>query len=248
MIGSQQKMMMATSAGGDDGTVSENRVLYLNAANPASYSGTGTTWFDLSGNDYNGVLTNGPVWNNTYFEFDGDDDYVEMGLIPVNHPLQLNAPSGGGITIMFASWVNAGGDFFPRIVDKSDAGNAANGWAIYPNSGGVGNSMLFASTGAGGWTASSTVVAEASWQIFTFTWDVSTGSAGWYVNNASDNTGSRTYDIPNVETNMRLGTWNHSTGRELNGRLGFFMVYDKVLSSTEIAQNYNALKENYGLT
>jgi hypothetical protein len=225
-----------------------NLLLYLDAADTNSYPGTGTTWFDLSGNNFHGTLTNGPVWNGTYFEFDGDNDYVEMGTIPVDHPLQLNAPTGGGITIMFASWVNAGGDTYPRIVDKSDAGLAANGWAIFPNNGGAGNPLLFASSGAGGWTASSTAATAATWQIFTFTWDVSTGSAEWYLNGVPElGTASRFYDIPNVQTNMRLGTWNHTDARELNGRIGFFMVYDRVLSSSEIAGNFEFLRNNYGI-
>lgn len=38
-------------------------VLNLDAAEPASYPGTGTTWYDLSGNGNNGTLVNGPTYN-----------------------------------------------------------------------------------------------------------------------------------------------------------------------------------------
>ena len=37
-------------------------VLELDAANTASYSGAGNTWYDLSGNNLNGTLTNGPTY------------------------------------------------------------------------------------------------------------------------------------------------------------------------------------------
>jgi prepilin-type N-terminal cleavage/methylation domain-containing protein len=36
--------------------VKDGLVLHLDAGNPASYPGTGTTWFDLSGNNNNGTL------------------------------------------------------------------------------------------------------------------------------------------------------------------------------------------------
>ena len=44
-------------------------VLSLDAANPKSYPGTGTTWFDLSGNNYHFTLgASGITWNNAgYF-------------------------------------------------------------------------------------------------------------------------------------------------------------------------------------
>ena len=42
--------------------VTSGLVLCLDAANPRSYSGTGTTWTDLSGNGYNFTLSNANVW------------------------------------------------------------------------------------------------------------------------------------------------------------------------------------------
>jgi len=56
--------------------VKENLVLYLNAKSPNSYF-SGNTWIDISGNSYNGVLTNGPVFNNDgSFTFDGVNDHL----------------------------------------------------------------------------------------------------------------------------------------------------------------------------
>lgn len=44
--------------------VRDGLVLYLDAANPKSYSGSGTTWYDLTGNNNNATLngnTNNPT-------------------------------------------------------------------------------------------------------------------------------------------------------------------------------------------
>jgi len=59
--------------------VTDNLILCLNAADKKSYSGSGTTWHDRSGNDYDGTLTNGPTFsdaNGGSIVFDGVDDYV----------------------------------------------------------------------------------------------------------------------------------------------------------------------------
>jgi len=52
-------------------------VLYLDAANPKSYPGTGTSWFDLSGNRFHMSLKNGTSFNSTLksFDLDGVDDF-----------------------------------------------------------------------------------------------------------------------------------------------------------------------------
>lgn len=241
-------MQQAAAGGGDDGTVSENRILYLNAADSNSYPGSGTTWSDLSPEGNDGILTNGPVYNSTYFEFDGDDDYVELGTISTSDPLQLSSPSGGGITIMLALWFNTGGDAFQRVIDKSDGGSSANGWSVYPNNANPNSGVLNFEFSGGTDLESGVVPTANTWSIWSFTWNSSTGAWEWKENNTTTATGTQTYSIPSVQTNMRIGTWNHSTGRELNGRIGFIMVYEKPLSSSELTQNYDALKATWGLT
>ncbi len=55
--------------------------LWLDAGQTSSYSGTGTTWTDLSGNSRTGTLTSGPTYssaNGGSIVFDGTNDYVEL--------------------------------------------------------------------------------------------------------------------------------------------------------------------------
>ena len=57
-------------------------VLCLDAANPKSYPGSGTTWTDLSGNGNNGTLVNGVGYSSDNLGslvFDGANDYVNAG-------------------------------------------------------------------------------------------------------------------------------------------------------------------------
>jgi hypothetical protein len=60
----------------------DNLGLYLDANQVISYPTTQSTWYDISGNTNNGTLYNGPVtWDsNGWFDFDGTDDDVNLGL------------------------------------------------------------------------------------------------------------------------------------------------------------------------
>lgn len=61
--------------------IRSGQTLYLDAGEPASYPGSGTTWTDLSGSANNGTLGNGPTYNSAnggYITFDGVNDYVVL--------------------------------------------------------------------------------------------------------------------------------------------------------------------------
>jgi hypothetical protein len=63
--------------------VTDGLVLNLDAGLPASYPGSGTTWFDLSGSGNDGTLTNGPTYsssNGGSLVFDGSNDYVNLNF------------------------------------------------------------------------------------------------------------------------------------------------------------------------
>jgi hypothetical protein len=47
--------------------------------------------------------------------------------------------------------------------------------------------------------------------------------------------------------NFFIGTDSQIGGRFIVGKIGPVSIYDKKLSSTEIKQNYNALKPRFGL-
>ena len=54
-------------------------VLALDASSGRSYPGTGTTWYDLSGQGNNATLNNGTSWNSSgYMSTDGIDDYISV--------------------------------------------------------------------------------------------------------------------------------------------------------------------------
>ena len=63
--------------------ITTDLLLYLDADNPASYSGTGNMWNDLSGNNNHGTLhanNSGslPVYQNGSLYFNGSTSYVSI--------------------------------------------------------------------------------------------------------------------------------------------------------------------------
>ena len=84
-----------------EGIVTNGLVLNLDAGFDPSYPTTGTTWYDLSGNTYNGTLTNGPTFNSENsgsIVFDGTNDYAQLSQNI------FNGTSYTGVT--FCAWVN----------------------------------------------------------------------------------------------------------------------------------------------
>ena len=81
-------------------------VLNLDASDPSSYSGSGSTWNDTSGNnkDFN---INTAIYNNDgYFVFDGNDGMTgppsnSFGLSQTDHTVEIILePTGGGGSVI----------------------------------------------------------------------------------------------------------------------------------------------------
>ena len=102
---------MATRYNYTGGIVTDGLVLHLDAAKRDSYPGSGTTWYDLSGNGNNGTLTNGPTYSgvakDAAIEFDGTNqgclascsidirEDFSLGLMYYYDEYESNSADGG---------------------------------------------------------------------------------------------------------------------------------------------------------
>jgi hypothetical protein len=83
--------------------ITNDLIFYVDAANPSSYPGTGTAWFDISRSRISGSLINGPTFSSTNLGsivFDGTNDYV--GLINDSRTQFTNKSQA-----TIEAWVNA---------------------------------------------------------------------------------------------------------------------------------------------
>jgi hypothetical protein len=239
---------MAGSTGPD--IITDGLIFAIDAANKKSYPGSGTAINDLSRNGSNGVLTNNPTFNSSNsgnLQFDGANDYIELGSIDSTHPLSLNNQEN----ISWEFWFKPTntGDPYQRIIDKSTSGNGLNGWAIFVNHNPsstkrlglvVNSNTIFDYFGDDGYQYD-------EWNHIMIT----KGSTyGWtyklYTNgNLITTVTGKSTQFPTTTTNCRIGTWNHSTAREFKGNLALFNIYLKTFEVDEVLQNYNATKSRF---
>jgi hypothetical protein len=205
----------------------------LDAGFIPSYPRTGSTWYDLSGNVNDGTLLNNPTFttsNNGYFTFNGTNQVATLTSLN----LQQNFTLSG--------WFNP---------------NVLNGFAMF------GQGTTAANQGLHVWYISNTVIRFGMYANDTdFT--VSTSTGNWYnivctYSNSSPytkqlyingvaQTGNVISAAAYVGTGtFRLGATYSSAGNYGNGSYSGMKTYNRILSQTEITQNYNALKGRYGL-
>ncbi len=223
---------MATNGGPD--IIQDGLVFAVDAANKKSYPGSGTTWADLAGSN-DGTLTNGPTFDSGdggSIVFDGSDDYIAL--------------SDFGLPTTSFSCV---------CVFKFDA--AANGNTLfnlnyaYPNSGYLirqKNNKIIIFTDNGSETNIQSTSTISNNTIYHLTVTQNSGTCTIYLNGSQDRQASLANPVLNSSAETSLARRGApSIGAYLNGNIYHAYIYNKSLSSTEITQNYNALKSRFGL-
>jgi hypothetical protein len=218
--------------------ITNGLVLYLDAANRNSYPGTGTTWTDLSGNNNNGTLTNGPTFNASNMGsivFDGTNDYIYRS--------SLNNFNSSTYTILlwgkFVS-VSSSGILFNLGRSSGDADTEAQ---LYYN-----NSRLvywdYAGSIAFNFIQSSGTLSTNVYQYLGFTKNSTNGT--FYINGYSSGTGTAAFDA-NISTNdFTIGADIRDSINYVNGNISQFLLYNRVLTASEVLQNYNDTKSRFG--
>ncbi len=202
--------------------VTDGLILALDAANKKSYPGSGTTWTDLSGNSNTSTLINGPTFsaaNGGNIVFDGTNDRVDS----------MDASSLTNMTIEL--W----------IYDTRSSGQRD----ILTYNGDLGaytfNGDTFRTDGNSLGARSFSGVGEPplnQWYRFCYV-----KNNELYINKTVyTGTGTdRTYGT------LSFANTRSNIGSMLNGRIASIKVYNRNLTSTEILQNYNAVKSRFGL-
>lgn len=211
------------------GIMTSGLVLNLDAANAASYSGTGTSWLDLSGNNNTGSLLNGPLFNSLNsggIAFDGINDMIQgVSNVPISNAFTISA------------WVkhNSVGSAIQRYITISPE------IAVLRYSGLTGKLHFYLKTsGTLKHIEISNTISANQYYYVVGTWDGTTATL--YCNKVSigSSTPGGTLDTPSL--------YNLSSGTEsLDGFIYNTSIYNRALSQSEITQNYNALRNRYGL-
>lgn len=212
-------------------------VLCLDAKDLKSYSGTGTTWVDRSGNGNNGTLVNGVSYSNGAMVFDGVNDYVDCG------PVSPIGSSLSGLTVDV--WINPSVKNIQCIVENGTSYTTNTFYVFQEDS----NYFTFSIYGSSQDAVFSNFIYNINtWYNIVGVWSSNT-RVDMYVNGklASGNRfGSAQSNLINGNTNFLLGSRNTSSYM-FSGKYGGIKAYNRALSPAEILQNYNAIKGRYGL-
>ena len=224
--------------------VTNGLVLYLDAGQSTSYNG-GTTWTDLSGNGNNGSLVNGVGYsgsNGGSLSFDGVDDYVTLGTPSLMNGVQVP------LTICVWAKANALGSYNVLWgVDKSTTGGGLYSMLRVD----FGQIRYFTTNYLGGIQVNGNVfsVSTGVWNFYavTVSGTISSPSVTIYLNNSSSTLSYSTLSSsPDLTVDFRIGS-NQRAGEDWNGNISNALWYNRALTSTEIQQNFNALRGRYGI-
>ena len=224
--------------------------IFYDAAQLRSYTGSGTTWSDLSGNGDTGTLTNGPTFNSSNggsIVFDGTNDYVTS-----TSQSNINFSPTTGYTI--GSWV------YPTYTDFNNGFSSFIAGRGNPT---VNSDIHFAlmtawdSFGMGqvrgivfgydGFNSFGYIGGTNRWTNNAWNYIVATHLSNvvkFYVNGTNIGSISNigTYDRNNAGHRYII---SHAINNKLNGRVAISHAYNRVLTDAEILQNYNTNKSRF---
>lgn len=201
-------------------------VLHLDAANPKSYSGSGTTWNDLSGNGNHGSLINGTAFDTSTksFVFDGTNDYVQFTPVNVQTicvwgKFDTGIPLLAALVGMTATGDGAlrteGGSFRAVPPASTDVNDFHNGYISSFMINGVSN--------------------------------LSTNASGYFIV-PNGRTLQQDFYVGAVGNSRSMSTLSHTfMGRVYKGRIYSVCMYNRVLSDEELKRNFEALRGRYGI-
>jgi len=221
--------------------VTNGLVFYVDAGYYTSYPQTGTTWYDVSGYNNNGTLSNGPTYssaNGGSILYDGTDDYVSA---PNTSSLQITEQ------ITLGSWfkLSSSATGQPTIILKEIYNSATNNSGYLLRNSRSNNSIYIAlfndSINTAG-TSDNSINLD-TWYYACGTYDGS--QIKMYLNGVLKGTTNYSGGIKSNTSTLYIG--QSSTGYRMNGNVAVTQIYNRALTAAEVIQNYNTQKGRFGL-
>lgn len=243
--------------------VRDGLALYIDAASPKSYPGSGTTWFNLMNNGHNFTLV-----NPAYYSYDSDNN----GSFDFNRTLPPDAEDAayattngtGALTALTYLGKNHTTEVWYRINNREATLHHPNEsssalfvfrgfhamFHYYSNST---RYAIWGSNGAGGWTNNAASFTDTD----VGTWNQLIGIREGnlikiYLNGVLKNTAAITSDTSLTPTtnliSISSATENSSTfSWHADVNVAVAKMYTRALSENEISQNFNAHRGRFGI-
>jgi hypothetical protein len=218
-------------------TFNRGLILCLDATNPASYPGSGTTWYDLSSNGYNATLYNGASFDNTHTlgAINFDHNSSQYAALASNDMFNGNFSAVGWIYVRsYPSW--------SRMFDFGN-GPGSNDVLVAVTEGGNGL-PVYSTVGSDNIVSTSQVTPLNQWTQLAVTQSGSIGSL--YVNGVVVASGTNIPIASVTRDNNYIGRSNYPSDSYLDGEISQLRMYNRALSSSEILADYNTMMGRLG--
>jgi hypothetical protein len=212
-----------------------NLEFYVDAGNTNSYSGSGTTWNDISSTANNSTLYNGVTYNSAN---GGSLQFSGSSYSQTNAGVASSLQNGYTLIQAIKLTGYEGGMFQYN-------GGGANYLNFYMG----GSDKMRWETYSGNAINSTNPIPLNAWVIVAGTFsgvssEGSTGTAKIYVNGMLDGTGTLASQVSMPATPMIIGEY----AGNMQGSVGATIFYNRELTFTEIQDNYNAFASRYQLS
>ncbi len=211
-----------------------NLILEYNTFDISSYSGSGTTIYDISGNSRNGTIVNSPTWTSNYFTF--SDDYLTTpnlsSAIPISneiHSVELWVyPTDNGVLVQYNSTTTPNSGYHFSAIEL------------------VGGNLEVALWSLSGITSTGNIGAVSfnEWHQIVLTYNGSVCKG--YLDGIYKGSVNVSFYSPQDITGtfyMNFGyrdTTNQGDGSDFDGRFGIMRVYNTALTDAQVLSNYNS--------
>lgn len=213
-------------------------ILNLDAGDLSSYPGSGTDWFDLTVNNNDVILINGPTFstaNGGSLVFDGVGDY---GTLSYNSGFDLSITD-----YTLEGWFNSnsfGAAAGQMLISKDTSGSSFD-WGLYI----LNSTTLKFYSNATSTNVTATVPTMNTGQWYHYVVTSISGVIRIYLDGVLYQTGSMsTSNSSTTQITIGCFSWN-IPGGYVDGKISILRVYSIGLTGAEVLQNYNAIKNRY---
>lgn len=214
-------------------------VTYLDASNSTSYSGSGTTWSDLSQNALNGTISNGTYSsaNEGVIVLNGSSNsYIEIPATSL-----LSNQTSASFSIWFNAASHPSGPPYKCLLGKSNSAGSYYGVTMVLGPSGYVTTVKnnnyyvdnFSTTNINTWYNATVTIDQSSVKNYINGVLVtsSANNSNWYMSN----------DV------IRIGVSIDPYWAAFSGKIGAVMVYNRVISATDASQIFESQRHRFGL-
>lgn len=222
--------------------------IYLNANKTPSYPGSGTTWYDLSGNGNNSTLVGSPTYSST-----------QVGAIVFNPSgtgqsanVPIAAIPSGGSQVSICCWIKLGNPSTPPSASVFNCNDSVGNRIINIHLPWNDSIVYWDAGNSGGTydrinTSTLTLAQKTGWHHWAFTKNATTGTMVIYLDGVSIASGTgKTLTLGTASTaTVPCAIANFQGATNWNGSVSSFEIYNVALTAAQVAQNYGATSGAY---